>query len=67
MKVYYFNERPANMVVQVQTWGLAVEEKILEAHKGAEFDDYIPRGHMLFVKEFGYNVVILSSRQKDRN
>lgn len=66
MKVYYFNDRAASVLMRVQMSFVGLVEEILEAHKGKEYDVFIPKGHVFFVKEWGYNMVELSSKEKER-
>lgn len=66
MKVYYFNDRRVKMTVRYDSVTGQIEES-LEPHKGKEFSVFVPRGHCLFVKEWDYSVVLLSSMEREKN
>ena len=67
MKVYYFNDRHVKMVVRAQTSRDALEDFVLEAHQGSEYNILIPSGHMLFIKEWDYSVVLITSMEKPKS
>jgi len=67
MKVHYFNDRHVRMMIRVQEFGKTMKEYFLEAHKGKEFNVFIPSGHTLFIKEWDYSVVLLASIEKPQN
>lgn len=63
MKVHYFNDRRVDVLVKVQSWGGVIEE-VLKARSGKEFDVWIPRGQVLYIKETDYSEVTLASTER---
>ena len=55
------------MQVRVQKTGNSFEEHELNPGCFEEYDVWVPSGHVLFVKEWDYSVVLIASAPKKKN